>query len=194
MFRSVGLLASAAGLFWSTGAIAAEFSLAADAKAFGARESIRSVDISPSGKQLLFIVAGPGRLSALRNIDVATKRAKSLLATSGDPEDLYWCAFGSDTQLVCKYGGMVAMEGMVVGFSRLVTVSAAGGKPKQLGQRESFYNPVLRQYDGDILDWLPNDPGSVLMARAYVGERSRPGSNSAISAKALVSIGSTFQA
>ena len=175
--RNIVLLAAAAGLSLSTSAAGSEFSLAQDAKAFGARESIRSVEISPSGKQLLFVIAGPGRMSALRTVDVATKQARTLLATSGEPENLYWCSFGSDTQLVCKYGGYGREGRVVVGSSRLVTVSTHGGKPQPLGQRESYYNPVLRQYDGDILDWLPNDPGSVLMARAYAPERYREGSN-----------------
>ena len=171
------LLAAAASLSLSTAAAASEFSLAQDAQAFGARESIRSVEISPSGKQLLFVVAGPGRMSALKTVDVATKQAKTLLATSGDPENLYWCSFGSDTELVCKYGGYGREGRLIVGSSRLIALSINGGKPRPLGQRESYYNPVLRQYDGDILDWLPGDPGSVLMARAYAPERTRPGSN-----------------
>ena len=177
MFRIIALLAGAAGLALSASALAAANSLAADAKAFGARESIRSVEISPSGRKLLFIAAGPGRTSILQYVDLATKTTRTIAASDGDPETLYWCAFGSDTQLICKYGGYVHLDGDVVGFSRLVALSSEGGKARQLGQRESYYNPVLRQYDGDILDWLPDNPGSVLMQRTYAAERNRPGSN-----------------
>jgi pimeloyl-ACP methyl ester carboxylesterase len=177
MFRIIGLLAAASSLAVSAAVQASEFSLDADAKAFGARERIRSVEISPSGKRLLFISAGPGRSSVLQHVELGTNSTKPIAVSDGDPETLYWCAFGSDTQVVCKFGGYVPMEGDVVGFSRLVTLSPDGGNAKQLGQRQNYYNPVLRQYDGDILDWLPDNPGSVLMARAYEGERNRPGSN-----------------
>jgi hypothetical protein len=171
------LLAGAALLLAAASARAAEFSLAEDAKAFGARERVRSVEISPSGKKLLFVMAGPARSSTLQLVDVGTKASKTVVRSDGNSETLYWCAFGSDTQLVCKYGGNVPLEGDVVGFSRLVTFSSEGGKARQLGQPENSYNPVLRQYDGDILDWLPDTPGSVLMARTYSPEHFRHGSN-----------------
>lgn len=175
--RTFVLLAGAACLAAFTSAGAAETLLADDAKAFGARERIRSVEISPSGTKLLFITAGPGRTSALQHLDIGSNAAKTVARSDGTPETVYWCAFGSDTQLVCKYGGNVPMEGDVVGFSRLVTFSSEGGKVRQLGQPENIYNPVLRQYDGDILDWLPDSPGSILMARTYAPERFRYGSN-----------------
>ena len=177
MFRIVALLATAAGLVLSNEARAAERPLAEDARAFGARERVRSVEISPSGDKLLYVAAGPGRTSILQYVEIASKTTRTIIGSDGNPETIYWCAFGSDTDLVCKYGGYVPMEGDIIGFSRLVSIPANGGKPKELGQRESYYNPVLRQYDGDILDWLPDSPGSVLMARTYAGERFRPGSN-----------------
>jgi dipeptidyl aminopeptidase/acylaminoacyl peptidase len=175
--RIFTLLAGAAWLAAVTPAQAADFSLADDAKAFGARERIRSVEISPSGNKLLYVFSGPGRTSLLQHVDLATKATKTVAKSAGTPETVYWCSFGSDTDLVCKYGGNVMMDGDVVGFTRLVTFSSEGGKVRQLGQPENFYNPVLRQYDGDVLDWLPDTPGFVLMARTYAPERVRPGSN-----------------
>jgi hypothetical protein len=156
---------------------AAPYSLADDAKAFGARESVRSVAISPSGNKLLFITAVPGRTSVLQVIDIATKASKIVAKSDGDPETLYWCEFGSDTELVCKFGGEGKIEGDIAGFSRVVAVPLDGGKAKELGQPANYYLPVGRQYDGDILDWLPDSPGSVLMQRSYIGENSRPGSH-----------------
>ena len=177
MLRIIGLLAGAAAIAAPSSILAADHSLADDAKAFGARESVRSVEVSPSGTKLLFIGAAPGRISTLQYVDLATKGAKTLAASDGQPESLYWCGFGSDTQIVCKLGGYERFEGDILGFSRLISVSANGGKAKLLGQPSNYYNPVLRQYDGDILDWLPDKPGSVLMARAYAPEHDRPGSH-----------------
>ena len=81
-------------------ASAAQKPLAEDARAFGVRENIQSIEISPSGNKLLMVTAGKGRASLLQTIDLATKSMKAVAAASGDPEKLYWCAFGSDTQLV----------------------------------------------------------------------------------------------
>jgi dipeptidyl aminopeptidase/acylaminoacyl peptidase len=171
------LLASAIGLYFGAPAGAAAHSLAEDAKAFGTRESVRSVEVSPSGTKLLFIAAGPGAMSMLQYIDITTKQAKTVAASDGYPETLYWCGFGSDTQMVCQYGGYGRIDNDIVGYSRLVAVPGNGGKPRELGQPENFYHQVLRQFDGAVLDWLPNDPGSVLMARTYAAERERAGSH-----------------
>ncbi|MFL6751681.1 MAG: alpha/beta hydrolase family protein [Sphingomicrobium sp.] len=161
----------------SVAAVAADHSLAEDAKAFGARESVRSVEVSPGGNKLLYIAAGPKAMSVAQYVDIGTHATKAVAASTGEPETIYWCGFGSDTQVICKYGGYGRLDNDIVGFSRVVAVSANGGKPRQLGQPENFYNPVMRQYDGDVLDWLPDSPGSVLMARAYAAERERAGSH-----------------
>jgi dipeptidyl aminopeptidase/acylaminoacyl peptidase len=44
---------------------------------------------------------------------------------------------------------------------------------------------VGRQFDGDIVDWLPDTPGSVLMQRTYIGENRRLGSHIADSREGL---------
>jgi dipeptidyl aminopeptidase/acylaminoacyl peptidase len=177
MLRFIGLLASAAALVSPSSAAAADHSLADDAKAFGALQGVRSVAISPSGKELLYIAAVPSRTSVLRVVDLATKGIKDVAKSDGDPETLYWCEFGSDTELVCKFGGETRVGGDIAGFSRVVAVPLDGGKVKELGQAANYYLPVGRQYDGDILDWLPQSPGSVLMQRTYIGENVRPGSH-----------------
>jgi dipeptidyl aminopeptidase/acylaminoacyl peptidase len=60
--------------------------------------------------------------------------------------------------------------GQIAGFSRLITVGADGKNLKSLGQSGSAYDARLRQFDGDILDWLPGDNGAVLMAKEYIPE------------------------
>lgn len=64
--RFVALLAAgAAGLCVTSPSFAADPSLIADAKAFGTRQSVESVDISPSGKRILMVDPGPGKSSIL---------------------------------------------------------------------------------------------------------------------------------
>jgi dipeptidyl aminopeptidase/acylaminoacyl peptidase len=146
-----------------------------DAKAFGIRETIQSMDISPSGKTLLSIVSGPGRKSVVQIIDAATHEAHGIMLADGDPESIFWCGFASDTQIICKYGGYTKLDDDIVGFSRLVTFGVDGKGMKQLGQRSRISDAGIRQFDGDILDWLPNEQGAVLMARNYLPEENFSG-------------------
>lgn len=169
----------AAGLLAGTSAIASAqiAPLADDAKAFGARAAATQVAISPSGNKVVMLVAGPGRSVQAKVFDLTTGAATTPISAPGDPETLYWCQFATDVQLVCKYGGNLNMTGQIVEFTRLITVGTDGKGLKQLGQRKSFYDDGLRQFDGTILDWLPGQGGSVLMAREYLPEANRTGSH-----------------
>lgn len=166
------LLASAIGLssLAAPAVSAPDPNLAADARAFGARESAYSVDISPNGKRLEMLVPGPGRTTVLRVIDLPTAQVTNVIRSDANPDSLQWCDFASDTQLVCQFGGNVAAgDSSMIGFSRLMAISADGKTIKQLGQKEQRGgDESLRQYDGEILDWLPDQPGSILMARNYI--------------------------
>ena len=172
LFVAASLLAGTA-----TVAAAQVAPLADDAKAFGTREAATQVAISPSGNKVVMLVAGPGKSTAAKVFDLNTGEATTAVTAPGDPESLFWCQFATDAQLVCQYGGNLNMTGQIVGFSRLVTVGVDGKGLKLLGQKQSFYDDGLRQFDGQILDWLPGNSGSVLMARQYVPEAGRTGSN-----------------
>lgn len=169
----------AVGLWAGTGtaAFAELATLAEDAKAFGTRAAASQAAISPSGDKVVMLVAGPGRQTLAKVFDLKTGAAATALASPGNPETLNWCQFASDTQLVCRYSANLDTSGQVVGFSRLVTLGIDGKGLKLLGQQESFYDSKLRQFDGAILDWLPGEQGAVLMAREYVPETGRTGSN-----------------
>jgi dipeptidyl aminopeptidase/acylaminoacyl peptidase len=161
------LLASAIGLS-AVAQPARAGDLASDAKAFGARDTIQSMDISPSGKQLVAVVSGWGRKTVVKMVDAATKVAHGIIVSEGSPEAVHWCKFASETQLICKYGGYTKLEGDVVGFSRLITIGTDGKNVRPLGQPSRANDMDIRQFDGDVLDWLPDRPGSVLMQRNYV--------------------------
>lgn len=156
---------------------AAPAPLSEDARLFGTRPAASQVAISPSGDKVVMLVAGPGKSTYAKVFDLVSGAATTAVASAGDPESLDWCQFASDTKLVCRYGGNVPVDGQLVGFSRLVTVGIDGKRLKLLGQQQSFYDSGLRQVDGSILDWLPGSTGAVLMAREYMPEVGRTGSN-----------------
>lgn len=148
---------------------------ASPAALFGARESVHHIDISPDGSKVVYVAPAPGAASVAFVSDLAKGDAKPVLRSSGDPESLAWCSFLSDTRLVCRATALVDRQGQLIGFSRLSSIDTAGGKIVELGQKNSFYDSRLRQTDGEILDWLPDDGDAILMARDYVPEAGRIG-------------------
>ena len=151
-------------------------SLAADAAAFGARESVDAVDLSADGSSVLYLTPGPGRKTVAVVGDLAAGKFTTLVATDGDPESLYRCKFASSRRAVCQFGGLVESKSMgeLLGFRRLVALDVSGGgNPKLLGQAESPYDASLRQDDGDIIDWLGGADGAILMDRLYVPEEGK---------------------
>lgn len=146
-----------------------------DAAAFGARPAAEHVALSPSGNRIVVLRPGKNAQTALMLFDLVSGEERVLLTADGNPESLHWCSFGSETQLVCRYGGNLAVDGVLVGMGRLIRLGADGKNLAQLGQRSSFYDAGLRQYDGQILDWLTDQGGAVLMARDYVPEINRTG-------------------
>jgi len=153
-----------------TNVIAQVMPLDQAAKAFGTRDSVESIAISPSGNRLVLLAAGPGRTSIVRVVELPTMQTRTIMSSDGDPESLRWCDFASDTQIICRHSGNGMIGADVVGYGRLITFNTDGKDIKELGQRRSFYDNGIRQFDGEILDWLPGQGGAVLMERTYVPE------------------------
>lgn len=146
-----------------------------DAKAFGARESARGVSVSPDGKHVVILMAGPGASTLAKVFDVDGASATTALVSQGQKDAIKWCQFASNTALVCKFGGNLDQAGDLIGYSRLVRVDLDGKNLKPLGQSSSAYDEHIRQFDGSILDWMPDSENQVLMAREYVPEAGKTG-------------------
>ena len=154
----------------------AQSTLAQDAAAFGVRESVSDIDLSPNGRSVVYIEPTGSAGSIAYIADAETGATKPFLKSSGGPEEkLRWCRFVTDTRLVCRYTGIVRSVDKLIGFARLIAIDSDGSDIKQLGQRESWDDSRIRQYDGSIIDWLPGGRGDVLMAREYIPEVNRTG-------------------
>ena len=173
MFRIVSILGALALL----AAAPAAAQPSREAAMFGARESASSVELSPSGRYLVFIAPAAGASSVAVIADLqSSAQARPILRSSGNPDHLQWCRFASDSRLICSIRGVAEVTGVEVPYSRLVVIDSDGSNLRQLGQRPSAYDTRLRQFDGAILDWLPDDGRAVLMAREYVPEGELTGS------------------
>lgn len=168
-FSRVSAAALAAALCSAQGA-AQTSSLAEDAAAFGARESVWAADISPDGSSIVYLAPAANGGAAALTANLATRQIKPFLSTGSATEKLSWCAFVSNERLICRFGRIVADPMGLVGFSRLVALNRDGSNARTLGQAESFYDAGLRQHGGEVIDWLPGQDGDVLMAREYVPE------------------------
>lgn len=169
----ISLLAGAA-----VGASAQTMPLDQAARAFGAREAVQSPVLSPDGLKVLYLTPAVSKRTTAVIGDLESGVFTSVVSSDGDPETLDWCNFVSMARLVCNFSGHIknASDGDLIGFTRLVALDSDGSNPKLLGQAASVYDAKIRQNDGDIIDWLSDSEGSVLMSRLYVPEEGKIGS------------------
>lgn len=151
------------------------------AKAFGAREDVRQVSISPDGTQLAMVRAIAGAGSAVFVFDIAGgARPSTVLTATGRPDQISSCNWSTPKRLICNISTLMMQGGMRLGFSRVVTLNADGSDLKQLSgeTRDSVYGPA--QFGGGVIDLLGDGDGdgdgggSVLMTRSY-GKQQQTG-------------------
>ena len=181
MLRMKMLLTAAAAAVWCGCAPAqAQSTLEQVAIAFGTRETTTNMDLSPDGKLAVFLGAGPGRTTIVYIADIGAGTTKPILYSKADPDALRWCAFVSNTRLACKFvaimkseNALVATNNGLIAASRMISVGIDGKDMKSLGQPSSDYELGLRQFDGEIIDWLPGGGNEVLMTRLFLPEGFR---------------------
>jgi dipeptidyl aminopeptidase/acylaminoacyl peptidase len=143
------------------------------AKAFGARPSVEDLSLSPDGMSVAFVAPTTGQGSVLYVQSLAkgaSRTFKPVLAASGKPERMGGCDWVSNQRLVCLIYGVVASSTLLepVEFSRLVAVNTDGTKPQLLSTRGSSFTRGIQLGGGNVVDWLPDEEGAVLMTRVYL--------------------------
>lgn len=140
----------------------------AAAKLFGARPAASSVDVSPDGSAIVYIAAGPGPVSHARVVKIATGEAIPLISSRGQPDILDRCFFVSNRSVICRYGGNLHYGGVIIGASRTMAIDIETRKMKLLAVRATDDDQSINQFDGRVIDFLPDEQGAVLMQRNYV--------------------------
>lgn len=144
------------------------------AAAFGARPDITSLRLSPDGSSIAFVTPIQGQGSVVYTQGLAPgAKAKVAFYADGKPYRVRGCNWVANDRLVCAVYGLVNdhKNNNIAGLlpiTRLMAVNADGTKPQQLSAEQSQYTPGLALQDTAIIDWLPDQDGSVLMARAYL--------------------------
>jgi dipeptidyl aminopeptidase/acylaminoacyl peptidase len=147
--------------------------------AFGAREGVLDVALSPSGEKVAFIAPGPGRGTALYTGSTAGGAApRRALTADGKPERLIDCGWVSEKRLVCTvfFTIQTMIPGSPAGVSRIIAVDEDGRNLKMLSRRSTSDDEYAVLGGGEVIDWLPGTEGAVLMGRNYVPQ-SRIGSH-----------------
>ena len=141
---------------------------------FGAREHIEYIDLSPDGRRVAYLTPGPGQSTIAIVQDLSGgSQPQAVVRTDGNPERLRWCRFVANDRVICRVSLLMAERGTFIPYNRLLAVDTDGERPQLLGERPSFFDAYIRQFDASILDWLPGEDGVVLMTRAYVPEAGR---------------------
>jgi dipeptidyl aminopeptidase/acylaminoacyl peptidase len=139
------------------------------ATAFGARQSVTGMSLSPDGKSVAYVaaIAGPG--SAVMTLDLAEgSKPHVALFADGKPDRIATCNWVSNERLVCILYGVVSNGVDLLPFSRVVAVDRSGGNLRLLSTRQNEYSRGYQAGGGRILDWLPDQEGFVLMSRVYL--------------------------
>ncbi|MCP3735171.1 S9 family peptidase [Sphingomonas sp. RP10(2022)] len=184
--RKVIMLAAIAA---ATGTATAAAGQKADdaARAFGAREDVRQISISPDGNRIAMVRAAPGAGSALVVVDLTADRTpRTILTSTGRPDQLVSCNWSTSTRLVCNIATLLTQNAMRLGFSRVLTLNADGSDMRQLTGETQNRIGGAAQFGGSVIDLLGDEGagGAVLMTRSF-GQQMTTGTMLASTATGL---------
>lgn len=141
-----------------------------DAAAFGARENILQVSLSPDGSKVAFLTPGAGQGVSLYVASVSGGAPARALTSDGDPEKVSRCDWVSGTRLLCNLWMLIDSGSDILGYTRLFAVDENGSNPKIVSNRMTARTFGYAQNGGSVVDLLNGDDGAVLVTRNYVPE------------------------
>jgi len=140
---------------------------------FGARENVRSISISPEGKQA--VVVGPSATGGENAvvIDLQTGALTPIFSSKGRGQQITHCQFILEKRVVCTALFSSGTNGDFRVDSQLWSIASDGSEAKLLTAPESWNAKYVSHYGGAVIDYnVPGQPGSVLMDRWYAPETS----------------------
>ncbi|WP_284125313.1 alpha/beta hydrolase family protein [Parerythrobacter aestuarii] len=149
--------------------------LAEDAAAFGARQSVAEISISPSGDKILYIQPGNQSDETIYVVDLASGGApKGIITMNEATARLSWCQWATDERIVCEIFGTADAGGLLLSFTRVISIAADGSDTEMLTPTQTYKTMGVLQDGGDVIALEANgNPGEVLMTKRYIKEDSR---------------------
>jgi len=128
------------------------------AAAFGVRQGVAEMSLSPDGNNVAFISPSDGQGSRVVTMSLAKgATTKVVLSSDGKPFRLKGCDWISNTRLACTVYAVIANKAIEpLAVTRIIAVDTDGKNLKQLSSQENLYSRGLQLYGGVILDYLPN--------------------------------------
>ncbi|HEY0116987.1 MAG TPA: S9 family peptidase [Allosphingosinicella sp.] len=138
--------------------------------AFGARENVQSIIISPSGNRIAYVSPGQGSATHLYTVDLANP-APRVAGTADGRQRLGSCRFISDERLVCTIYSIEDVGGRLTTVSQLIALGVDGSDIKPLGERNSITQLYARTWSGHVIDHSGGSPNTVLMEQLFIPEQ-----------------------
>jgi dipeptidyl aminopeptidase/acylaminoacyl peptidase len=143
-------------------AVAEPFDAAA---AFGARETVAYMSLSPDGRTVAYIAPAQTRATAVITLSLDKgAKPKAAMWTDGKPERIRYCDWVANDRLVCEIY-WVGPPPDHFPMSRLMAVNSDGSNPRLLARRRNADTYGVMLGDGQVIDYLPEEDGVVLMTR-----------------------------
>src|SRR4051812_41136519 len=133
------------------------------ATVFGAREGVAQISLSPDGTKVAYIApsSGQGTVLIVRGVQDDAK-PQPIAAVDGKPERLGRCGWVSNARLVCTAYGVVEIVGRKTSFSRQFAIDADGKNIRVLSTKNNDFTRGVQLGGGSVIDWLPEEDGSIL--------------------------------
>jgi dienelactone hydrolase len=160
----------AALLCASVASLAAESVPFDAAAAFGARESVTHLSLSPEGTHVAYVTPTTGQGAAVFTLGLSKGSVpKGVATSSGKPDRLNKCDWVSDSRLVCGVYGVVNSSLLeLLPFTRLFSINADGSNIQILSSKTNAHSRGLQLGGGSVIDWTAGADNSVLMTRIYL--------------------------
>jgi dipeptidyl aminopeptidase/acylaminoacyl peptidase len=168
------MLAVAALFFVQYAALAEDKPVTDMARAFGARELVRQISLSPDGTRFAAVLSIKAHAQVLAVAPVDhPEQLKAILNADGDPETIESCNWANDARLVCSIYTIDGKASNLIGFSRLIAINPDGTGMKMMTGSGSGQALGLQQDGGNVIDWYGDSACSaILITRQFVEEQS----------------------
>lgn len=155
---------------------AAADEIATLAESFGARPAAWGMRLSPGGNRILYYSPAGSQGTAVRVADIGGSQSAIILSSDRPTVRPNGCGFKTDDRLIC-YVEIITMAGAErFAANKAFSISADGQSRIDLGQRRSLDDTTIDGRGAELIDWLADDPGHVLMQVA-LSERANQNSN-----------------
>ena len=141
------------------------------AEAFGALPNVAALQLSPDGQSVAFVSPLQGQASVVYTLSLAPgAKARIALYADGKPFRMRGCNWVANDRLICTVYALSPDRGVhgLLPITRMIAVNADGTNPQQLSAKLNPHSSGYLLQDATVIDWVPDQDGSVLVARNYL--------------------------